>query len=94
MVVSLRQSHTVTFHRFYWPYWHLYGDGNEIPTRPDSIGRATAMLPAGQYAATWELERTPLERDGLWISGITAAGIFLFFAASYGKKRIRKRSVK
>ncbi len=45
VTTDLNRAHLVTFHRFYWPYWHLFVNGNEIHSNPDSIGRATAILP-------------------------------------------------
>jgi hypothetical protein len=86
---TLRTPHTVTFHRFYWPFWHLYANGNEITSHPDSLGRATAMLPAGAYPAVWHLEHTPLERAGLWISGLTIIGIILLAIIGYFRIRVR-----
>ncbi len=85
--MMLEAPRTITFHRFYWPYWHLYANGKELHSRPDSIGRATAMLPAGHYAATWQLQRTPLECAGLWISGLTAGGILLLGAVGYIRQK-------
>ena len=82
---------TYTFHRFYWPFWHLYVNGVEIPSHPDSLGRAVATLPAGNYTATWKLERTPLEQAGLWISGIAWSGVLLFYGISFTLRRVRKR---
>jgi hypothetical protein len=84
-------SHTVTFHRFYWPYWHLYVSGREIPSRPDSIGRAIAILPAGHYSATWQLERTPLECAGLWISGISWSGVLMFWGIGLIRRRVTSK---
>ena len=82
--VSLRSPRKVTFHRFFWPAWHLYLDdrsstvgdpsstgGREIISRPDSIGRAASILPKGEYTLRWQLEKMPLELSGLWISGIS-----------------------
>jgi hypothetical protein len=88
--VVLQTPHTVTFHRFYWPYWHLYVNGSEIISCPDSLGRATAILPSGEYAATWQLERTPLEYAGLWISGIAWIGLILMWGIGLGLRRFNK----
>jgi hypothetical protein len=73
--VSLHSPRRIAYHRFYWPAWHLYVNGQELGNWPDSIGRATAYLPAGTYQAHWELERSPLELAGLWVSGLAATGI-------------------
>ncbi len=86
IVVGLDQPQLVTFHRFYWPYWHLYANGKEITSNPDSIGRAMAVLPSGRYTATWQLKRSPLERTGIWISALTLSGALLFGAGSYWRK--------
>ena len=83
--------HAITFHRFYWPYWHLYVNGSEITSHPDSIGRAVAELPAGHYAAIWRLERTPLERAGLWISGTACSGVLIFSGIGLIQMRVRKK---
>ncbi len=73
--VDIMMPQSVTFHRFDWPYWHLYCDGKKISTLPDSIGRATVELPPGHYIAEWKLERAPIETAGLWISSLTFVGI-------------------
>ncbi len=87
-IIAPRQ---VTFHRFYWPFWHLYANGSEISSRPDSIGRATAVLPVGSYTAVWRLERTPLECWGIWISGIAWIGVLLFWGIGLVRWRVRKK---
>ncbi len=78
---------TATFHRFYWPEWHLFAGSTIIPSRPDSLGRVQAQLPAGHYQLAWKLEPTPMERGGNWISLIT---IFSLVAAA-GMSRVRTR---
>jgi hypothetical protein len=88
----LLTPHIVTFHRFYWPYWHLYANGSEIPSHSDSIGRATALLPSGRYIAEWRLERTPLQRAGFWISGIAWAGVILFWGIGIVRMRVKKKT--
>ena len=92
VTAKLNAPHLVTFHRFYWPFWHLYANGHEIPSRPDSLGRAAVTLPAGNYTATWQLERTPLETAGLWISGISWACVLFFFGIGFVRKRVRNIS--
>jgi hypothetical protein len=89
--VTFNTAHVVSFHRFYWPYWHLYADGSEIPSYPDSLGRAAAVLPSGHYTANWRLERTPLETAGLWISGIAWTGMILFWGIGLIRLRVRKK---
>ncbi|GEM_PF-1533813 len=89
--VMFEKSDAVTFHRFYWPFWHLYVNGSEIPSRPDSLGRATATLPAGRYRATWKLERTPLETAGLWISGFAWSGIIVYGGIGFVRNRVRRK---
>ena len=74
--INLQATHAAVFHRFYWPHWHLYINGTEVPSHPDSLGRAVAIIPSGNYTAVWKLERTSVETAGLWISGLTAAGMF------------------
>jgi hypothetical protein len=91
IIMSLNRIHLVTFHRFYWPYWHFYVNGNETPSHPDSIGRAAAMLPAGHYTATWQLERSPVEQTGIWISALTVAGIILWGVRGRHRLKIRDR---
>jgi hypothetical protein len=68
---NLTAPRLVTFHRFFWPYWHLYVNGTEQQTWPDSIGRAATILPQGALALQWRLEPSPLERAGVWVSGLT-----------------------
>jgi hypothetical protein len=89
--VTIDTQKTVTFHQFYWPFWHLYANHREIPSHPDSIGRAVAVLPAGHYTATWQLERTPLEYAGLWISGITWSGVLIFWGIGLVRQRVKKK---
>ncbi len=88
--ISLRTPRVATFHRFQWPAWHLYANEREITSIPDSMGRATAILPAGSYIATWQLERSLLEQAGLWISGITLAGMVAVSAGAFFARRTRK----
>ncbi|HET6402590.1 MAG TPA: hypothetical protein VFH95_14490 [Candidatus Kapabacteria bacterium] len=90
--VTLSASDTASFHRFYWPFWHLYAMGREIPSHPDSIGRAAALLPAGNYIAVWRFERTPLELGGLWISGIAWGGLLIFWGIGLVQRRVRGKS--
>jgi hypothetical protein len=80
-----------TFHQFYWPYWHLYSGEHEIATRPDSMGRAVAQLPEGSNTLTWRLERTPLERVGLWVSGIAWGALLFLGAPMLLFQRVRKK---
>jgi hypothetical protein len=88
--VSLRSPRRIAYHRFYWPAWHLYANSELLRTWPDSIGRATADLPAGTYQASWELERSPLELAGLWISGFAATGIIGIAAVGRMRKGFKK----
>lgn len=89
IAVSLDEPQPVAFHRFQWPHWHLYANSRELVTQADSIGRTTALLPAGQYRLQWRLERTPLERIGLWVSGIAWISM-LFFGVGVLINRYRK----
>ena len=83
--VTTYQPLVATFHRFYWPQWHLYANSIEIPSKPDALGEAQALVPAGHYRLSWELEPTPMEQAGRWVSLIT---IGLVMAAA-GVNRIR-----
>ncbi len=89
----LDSSREVTFHRFYWPAWHLYVNGTAITTRPDSLGRAVASMPAGDYVATWRLEASPLERAGMGISEISFVGIFAVGGVEFFRSRRRGKKV-
>ncbi|HEX5317448.1 MAG TPA: hypothetical protein VFX22_12435, partial [Candidatus Kapabacteria bacterium] len=75
--------------RFYWPFWHLYENGREISSHPDSLGRAVAVLPARNYTAVWRLERTPLEIAGRWISGVAWCGVLIFWGIGLVRRRVR-----
>lgn len=88
---NLISAKLVTFHRFQWPAWHLYANGRELATRPDSIGRATAILPEGHTMLHWQLERTPIETAGLWISGLTAGALLVAWGIGLGRRRVTKR---
>jgi hypothetical protein len=66
--VSLGSQRMATFHRFHWPGWNLYNSNRALETSFDSIGRATAILPAGNYFLRWRLEAFPLERTGRCVS--------------------------
>jgi len=88
--VSLSEKRLVTFHRLYWPGFHLCARGQEIASQPDSIGRATAIFPAGKYTATWELIRSPLETAGLWISGPAWIGVLIFWGIGLVRTRVKK----
>jgi hypothetical protein len=85
--VQLQSARRATFHRFYWPAWHLYANGRELHIWPDSIGRAIADLPSGRYQATWQLQRSWQEWAGYATSGI--AMIIVVIIAGIG--RFRKR---
>ncbi len=86
----LLTAHIATFHRFQWPAWHLFVNNNEILSRPDSFGRAQATLPEGHYTLKWQLEKTPLEISGLWISGIAWIGLILMWGIGLGFRRFKK----
>jgi hypothetical protein len=75
--VMIRNSTTVTYHRFYWPLRHAYDGDVELPTWPDTLGRAISRIP--QHTPLWKLEQTPFERAGLWVSGI-AWSLILFWS--------------
>jgi hypothetical protein len=68
----MRDSTTgrTTFHQFFWPAWHLTVDGKDISTQPDSLGRATALLPSPSLHH-WELRRSAAEEAGLFASSMT-----------------------
>ena len=87
--VSIFHERRVTFHRLYWPAYHLIANGRRIASFPDSIGRATAVLPAGKYEVKWELVHTPLEIAGLWISGLAWGGVLLFWGIGFVRRRVR-----
>ena len=77
IAARLSKPHVITFHRFYWPYWHLLAQGREIPSHPDSLGRAVAELPGGNYTARWELQPAPIEILGRWLSLLAVMGVAL-----------------
>jgi hypothetical protein len=92
---------TVTFHRFFWPYWHLYLDDSasttnrrEIISRPDSIGRAVAILPEGHYNIRWQLEKSPIELAGLWISGISWGCLLAISGISLVRRGVKRKRPK
>ncbi len=62
--VRLDRAASVRFHQFYWPYWKLYKDSNEIPLTPDPNGFVNAELPAGNYSISLKLERSQIENTG------------------------------
>ncbi|MFI5201301.1 MAG: hypothetical protein ACHQNE_02825, partial [Candidatus Kapaibacterium sp.] len=78
----------VTFHRFWWPGWHLYAGNSEITTWPDSSGRACAYGGSSQ-ALHWRLEQKPLETAGLWISGLSWASVLVFLGIGLVQRRVR-----
>lgn len=81
--VRLLSPRQATFHRFFWPAWHVYVNSSELISRPDTIGRATATLPPGRYTLRWQLEKTPLELSGLWISGISWILVLLTLGTAF-----------
>jgi hypothetical protein len=90
---NLSAPHRVTFHRFEWPAWKLFARDREVATQPDSIGRATALLPAGQYTARWELRRAPIERAGVWTAFFGWASLILAGAVYLVRRILPKRSL-
>jgi len=89
--MNIGDAHLVTIHQFYWPAGHLYSDNIEITTRPDTLGRATTNLPAGDHKLRWQLERTSLERAGLWISAIAWIGMLASTGIGLIRKRVRRQ---
>jgi hypothetical protein len=87
----LESAKTITFHRFLWPTWHLRRNGTEIPTLRDSLGRAIATLPSGHYTFRWQLERTPLETAGFWISGFAWCGVIITSGIGLVRTRVRRK---
>ncbi|MDP4200297.1 MAG: hypothetical protein Q8922_10275 [Bacteroidota bacterium] len=83
---------TVTYHRFYWPAWHLYANDSEIRTWPDSVGRARAAIPAQPSRLFWRLERTPLEQAGLWISGLTVGALLVAGGIGLVRSSVSRRN--
>ncbi len=90
---NLSAPRLVTFHRFEWPAWHLVAADREIATRPDSIGRATAVVPAGEYRMEWRLERSPMERAGLWTSFLGWTSLIVTRMGFFARRIFRKRSL-
>ncbi|MDP4200299.1 MAG: hypothetical protein Q8922_10265 [Bacteroidota bacterium] len=84
---SLRQPVVATFHQFYWPQWHLYMNDREIRSTFDSLGRAKVLLPAGHYQLSWQLQRSPLERAGIWVSSLTFLGVAIAAGGSLVQRR-------
>jgi hypothetical protein len=89
--IGVQDPQLVTLHQFYWPAGHLYSDNTEILTRPDTLGRATANLPVGNHKLRWQLERTPLERAGLWISGLAWIGMIAGSGIGLVRKRVNRK---
>jgi hypothetical protein len=77
--IRLSKPLTLTFHRFWWPYWHLMTANRELSCQYDSVGRVTSVLPAGQYVIQWELHPTPIEQAGLWVSKISVGLLLVCF---------------
>lgn len=89
VTAKLKSDAHVTFQQWYWPYWQLRGpDGAQIPMQPDSIGRATAVLPAGVNVFTFELIETNAEKNGVLISIATA--ILMIVGVVIGRRKNKK----
>ncbi len=84
--VQLSHPTPVIFHRFFWKGWHLYVHNNIMEDSPDSLGRATAVLPAGNYVAVWKLEPSNLERAGLIITGLSIVGVLAMVGTCFFAK--------
>jgi hypothetical protein len=67
-LIDLPQATSATFHLFYWPLWQLTVDGHPITSTPDSLGRMTALIPAGKHAAMIERIEHESEAIGKWMS--------------------------
>lgn len=65
---DLPEATTATFHLFYWPQWQFTIDGDPASTSPDSLGRMTALIPAGKHHAIIEREGDVSETIGRWVS--------------------------
>ena len=73
-------THTTkaTFRLFFWPQWHLTSDSTSLATTSDSIGRLTAVLPAGNHNLSLSLVKSGAEKDG---EGASLGGICLLIAS-------------
>jgi hypothetical protein len=90
LMANFKVPHLVSFHRFYWPNWHLYLNGHEQRTWPDSIGRATTIITPGVSTVEWRLEPSQLEHAGIWISATTMTIIAVVLGAIFVRGRSHK----
>ena len=66
---------TLRLHRFYFPGWQVYLDGEAVPTDASgSLGLVTAELPAGEYTVVARFGETPLRRVANVLSIISLVG--------------------
>lgn len=66
--IDLIQPARATFHMFHWPLWQLEIDGKPAAITPDSLGRATAHIPAGRSRVRLSRIMHESESIGGWLS--------------------------
>jgi hypothetical protein len=92
--VSVAAPTKVTLHNWYWPQWIITRQpGNQvIITHPDTTGRATATLPAGNYTLAYTLEASPLQIYSYWIAGAALLLLFGLIIPLRSSKRATSRT--
>ena len=82
---QLRTEASITLHQQYFPLWTLKSKNRSFSLKPDSIGRLTAMIPAGEEDMELYLTKPLSYPTGLVLS-VSGLGI-LMFALLYRRRK-------
>ncbi len=78
VTADLSSPHDLVIHQFSWPTWTGRVDGRAIAIAADSIGRVSIPLGLGKHILSLNLETSPIETAGMWISGASFSLLLLF----------------
>lgn len=82
---------TILMNVLYFPFWHAYVDGEEVPvTAFQPYGLVTFTVAAGQRLVELRRELTPLARFATWISYLAFAGLLMVVLSGVllGRRRL------
>ncbi|HLF27857.1 MAG TPA: 6-pyruvoyl-tetrahydropterin synthase-related protein [Anaerolineae bacterium] len=83
--LDLPDTTTLTFYTFYFPGWAAQIDGRAAPIGPDTAGRLTVSVPAGEHRLTIYFGETPVRSVS---DGISILAALLIALASLFPRRI------
>lgn len=75
----------------YYPDWHAYVDGHEVPVFRTDVAFRGVEVPAGHHRVRFVYRSGPF-RIGLWLSGITLLLVLVGIGWLVGRRRRRDRA--